>query len=179
MIELFPVFVVLVFSVYRQGSLFYFYLYTPVNRLAKAASKGELGLALRTFISPTDEWGPRFSTFWTKSSYVYWEWFMTDTNWGNVLPSLWFLWKCVWHNLGCFQEMEKRNTTTMHGRFRFLFIFCWKKCFFETLKGPYTWKKVYSKVYSKCICCREDLPSGLQNKAFEEISPSFRQIDPI
>ena len=63
MIELFPVFVVLVFSVYRQGSLFYFYLYTPVNRLAKAASKGELGLALRTFISPTDEWGPRFSTF--------------------------------------------------------------------------------------------------------------------
>jgi len=69
MIELFPVFVVLVFSVYR---------------LAKAASKGELGLALRTFISPTDEWGPR-----------------------------------------------------------------------------------------------EDLPSGLQNKAFEEISPSFRQIDPI
>ena len=131
MIELFPVFVVLVFSVYRQGSLFYFYLYTPVNRLAKAASKGELGLALRTFISPTDEWGPRFSTFWTKSSYVYWEWFMTDTNWGNVLPSLWFLWKCVWHNLGCFQEMEKRNTTTMHGRFRFLFFFVEKSVFLK------------------------------------------------
>ena len=30
-----------------------------------------------------------------------------------------------------------------------------------------------------CIYCREDLPNGLQNKAFEEISPSFRQIDPI
>ena len=44
MIELFPVFVVLAFSVYR---------------LVKAASKGELGQAIRTFISPTEEWGPR------------------------------------------------------------------------------------------------------------------------
>ena len=45
MIELFPVFVVLMFS---------------VHRLVKAGSKGELGQALRTFISPTEEWGPRF-----------------------------------------------------------------------------------------------------------------------
>ena len=44
MIELFPVFVVLVFSIVR---------------LVKAASKGELAEALRTFISPTEEWGPR------------------------------------------------------------------------------------------------------------------------
>ena len=29
-------------------------------RLVKAGTKGELGQALRTFISPTEEWGPRF-----------------------------------------------------------------------------------------------------------------------
>ena len=45
MIELFPVFVVLAFTLFR---------------LVKAGTKGELGQALRTFISPTEEWGPRF-----------------------------------------------------------------------------------------------------------------------
>ena len=45
MIELFPVLVVLAFTLFR---------------LVKAGTKGELGQALRTFISPTEEWGPRF-----------------------------------------------------------------------------------------------------------------------
>ena len=59
MIELFPVFVVLVFSIVR---------------LVKAASKGELAEALRTFISPTEEWGPRLVIINGKygEKYVMW-----------------------------------------------------------------------------------------------------------